>query len=214
MSDEHLSRKWSSCRAKWLFATVTASFAAFVAGCTMPRPSPNVETDSIVVEAKFIDTKGDPISVDNRPTDSSLTLGAIAGAITGKPTRTLQVVRIAKLSAVEINLDSFAAAVVKQAAPMTPGSADSGLHIDPIDTRFARASTLLNYSGALPGNLFMGFVDPDSKNPLTLVYFDRPCRLTGVTAIANTGSEKLTLVYDVTVEKPGLNWLVRTPKGP
>jgi hypothetical protein len=151
--------------------------------------------------------------VDNRPADSSLTLGVIPGAIAGKPSRTLQVVRIAKLSVIEINLDSFETATIKQAAPMTAAFAESGLRIDPVDTRFARASTLLKYSGVLPGDLFVEFADQDSKNPLTLVYFDRPCRLTGARAIANGGGERLTLVYDVTVEKPGLNWLVRSPQG-
>jgi hypothetical protein len=203
MSDKQFSRQWSSCLAQWIFTTVTTFLTVFAAG---------VKADSILIEAKFINAKGDLISVDKRPTNSSLTLGVIAGAITGTPSRTLQVVRIAKSSAIEINLDSFEAALIKQAVPMTPAFAESGLRIDPVDTRFARASTTLGYSGALPGNVYVAFVDPDSKNPLTLMYFDRACRLTGTKAMANTGSENVALVYDVTVERPGLHWIVRTPE--
>jgi len=225
MSDERISSISSGRRATRRCAIVTAFLTAFAGGCTTPRPppiaatdtilrpSPKSESDLVLVEAKFIDIKGDPVSVDNRPANLSLTLGIIPGAIAGKPSRTLQVVRIAKLSEIQINLGTFEAAIIKQAAPMTAAFADSGLRIDPVDTRFARASTLLNYSGVLPGDLFVEFADQESKNPLTLVYFDRPCRLTGAKTIANTGSEMLTLVYDVTVEKPGLNWLVRSPKG-
>jgi len=205
MSPEQSSRQWSSSRAKWLFAIATAFFTSFAS---------NAESASIVVEAKFIDVKGDPVSTNNRPSGSSLTLGIIAGAIGGNPSQTLQVVRIAKLSSIEIDLDSFEAAVIKQAVPMTALFATSGLGIDPVATRFARVSTLLTYSGAHSGDLSVGFVDPDSKKSLTLVYFDRPCRLTGTISIANKGGEELTTVYDVTVEKPGLTWLVRTPQGP
>jgi hypothetical protein len=44
------------------------------------------------------------------------------------------------------------------------------------------------------------------------VYFDRRCRLLGTKEVSR-GGEKLTLVYDAIVEKPGLHWLVRIPKG-
>jgi hypothetical protein len=209
MCDEQLSRQWSSRRAKVLFTTVNAILSVGAAGCSTARLPPSHETNSLLVEAKFIDVNGNPVSVDNRPTDSSLTLGVIAGAIAGKPSRTLQVIPIGKLSTIEINLGSFEAAISKQAVAMTAHFADSGLRIDPVDSRFARASTMLRFRGSLPGNLFVGFVDPDSKYSLTLVYFDRPCRVTGVTT-----SEKLTLTYEVIVEKPGLNWLVRTPRAP
>jgi hypothetical protein len=208
MCDKRFSRQWSGRGAYLRFSTVSLFLAALATGCSTARPPPNLKADSILVEARFINIKGDPISVDNRPTDSSLALGVIAGAIGGTPSQTLQVVRIAKMSTIEIDAGAFNAAIIKQAATMSTHFSDSGLRIEPVDTRFARASTLLNYSGVLHGDLSVGFVDPDSKNSLTLVYFDRPCRLTGV---ITTGNEKLPLKYDVTVDKPGLNWLVRIP---
>jgi hypothetical protein len=200
MSDNQFPKPWSTCRATWFFTTVIIFVTVFAAG---------VEADSLLIDARFINARGDP---GNRPINASLTLGVIAGAIGGTPSRPLQVVRIAK-STIELDLDSFEAAAIKYAAPMTPAFTQSGLQIDPVDTRFARVSTGLKYSGSLPGDLRVGFIDPDSKNPLTLVYFDRACRLTGTRAMTNPGSDNLTLVYDVTVDKPGLHWIVRTPEG-
>ena len=208
MCDKRFSRQRSGRRAYLRFSTVGLFLVALAAGCSTARPPPNPKADSILVEARFINIKGDSISADKRPADSSLALGAIAGAIAGNPSQTLQVVPIAKMSTIKIDGSAFNSEINKHAATMSAQFSDSGLRVEPLGTLFARASTLLNYSGALPGNLFVGFVDADSKNSLTLVYFDRPCRLTGVTT---TGNEKLPLKYDVTVDKPGLNWLVRIP---
>jgi hypothetical protein len=197
------------------FAAITALLAVSISSGAPPKLPLQAATDSISIEPRFVDAKGDPVAIEDRPGDVSLALGAIAGSIGGIPDRTLQVVRISKLSAIEINLGTFEAAVGQQAVTMTAAAAASGLRIDPVDTRFARASTLLNHSGALRGPLVVEFADKDSKNVLILMYFDRPCHLTGTKEIADRtrGGEKPTLVYDVIVEKPGLSWLVRTAEG-
>ena len=136
--------------------------------------------------------------------DSSLVLGAIAGSIGGNAGQTLQIVRIATLPSVQINLTALGAATAENAEPQTASFVQSGLHVDPVDTRFLRVSTLL-----ASGYSYVGFIDPKSKNELLLMYFDRPCRLTGLTA-GNVDGEMLTLTYDVTVEAPGLIWIIRS----
>ena len=195
------------------FAPITAFLAVSMLGCASPKLPPKAATDSISIEPRFVDAKGDPVATEDRPGDVSLALGTIGGSIGGIPDRTLQVVRIAKLSAIEIDLGSFEAAVGQQAVTMTAAAAESGLRIDPVDTRFARASTLLNHSEPLRGPMVVEFAEKDSKNVLILMYFDRRCRLTGTKEIADGGGEKVTLVYDVIVKKPGLSWLVRTADG-
>jgi hypothetical protein len=143
-----------------------AFLAVFAAeGATQNLP-PNAEADSISIETRFVDAKGNPVPVDDRPGDFSLTLGAIAGSLGGMPVHILHIVPIAKRSAIDIDLRAFGKAAAPLAEPMIAAAAESGLHIDPIDTRFVRASTLLSYSGALRGPLAVAFVDKDSRNTL------------------------------------------------
>jgi hypothetical protein len=76
----------------------------------------------------------------------------------------------------------------------------------PADTRIIRVATNLNYEELhrhLPNTKF---TDLQSGNLLMLVYFDRPCRLSGV--IAEQGGDTDTV--DVTVGQAGLHWLEAT----
>lgn len=188
-------------------AIAIVSFATLVAGCTGPSHLSR-NNDSIYVAVKFVNGSGVPISANDRPEESSLLLGAIAGAIAGSPKRTLQTVRIAKLPTIEIDLNSFSAAIEPQAATMIATEAAAGLQIAPADTKFARASTLLEWRGTPGSRLHIAFNDADDSSILTLVFLDRPCRLTGTVK-----RDHSTTVYDVTIEKAGLSWLVLTPKG-
>jgi hypothetical protein len=184
-----------------------ASLAALVGGCTGPSHLlPN--SDSISAEVKFVNGSGEPILVDDRPEDASLLLGAIAGSVTGRPKETLQTVRIGKLARIGIDLRNFSEAIAPRAATMTATAAASGLQIAPADTKFARASTFLKWKGP-PSELTIGFISSDDSSKLTLVFFDRPCRMTGA---VNSG-EQSTYDYDVTIEEAGLSWLIITPKG-
>jgi hypothetical protein len=205
-----LSERGAKCthRGIALFSAIAiTSLATLMAGCTAPSRLPQ-NNYSISVAVKFVNGSGVPISVYDRPEDASLLLGAIAGAIAGSPKGTLQTVRIAKLPTIEIDTSRFSAAIEPHAATMTATQAAAGLQIAPADTKFARASTLLEWKGTPGSGLHIAFIDSDDSSILTLVFFDRPCRLTGTVKRDNS-----TTVYDVTIEKAGLSWLVRTPKG-
>jgi hypothetical protein len=93
----------------------------------------------------------------------------------------------------------------------TPG-VTSTLTVDPVDTHFARVAHQMNYQSAprVPGA--SRIVDSGSKENLYLVYFDRPCHLTG--NVSYGGAEPGSRDFDVTIEKAGLNWLAATKKGP
>jgi hypothetical protein len=191
-------------------AVAIASLAAVVTGCTAPSHlSPGA--DSISVAVRFVNGSGNPILAHDRPEDASLLLGAIAGAIAGRPKGTLQTVRIAELPTIGINLSNLSAAIEQEAATMTRTAAGAGLQITPADTKFARASTFLKWRGP-PSGLHITFVDSDDSSNLTLVFFDRPCRLTGMVKQVNP-DDKATIVFDVTIEKAGLSWLVTTSTG-
>ena len=192
---------------------VVVSLAAVLAACTAPSRLSS-DADSISVAVRFVNAVGDPILADDRPAEVSLLLGAIKGEIAGSQNRTLQTVRIAKLPAIEINFKSLSSAIGQQASTLTSSGSAAGLQVTPADTKFARVSTFLKWrewSGR--PSLNIGFADPDDdSSTLTLVYFDRPCRLTGTVNRLNFG-EKTKFSYDVTIEKAGLSWLITIPMG-
>jgi len=192
---------------------VVVSLVAMLAACTAPSRLP-AGSDSISVAVRFVNSAGDPILADDRPVDASLLLGAIAGEIAGSQNRTLQTVRIAELPTIEINLRSLSSAIGQQAATLTSSGVAAGLQVTPADTKFTRVSTFLKWrKWRGRHSLQIGFADPDDdSSTLTLVYFDRPCRLTGTVERLYRG-EKETFVYDVTIEKAGLSWLITIPKG-
>jgi hypothetical protein len=145
----------------------------------------------------------------------SLDLGSISGAIWGGPDRTLQSDRVERAPTIGIDFTGLAAAASRQASTMVPNSHNQGLTIDPPDTRFVRISTGIAYvAGPRAGEVAVGFLDTQSKAGLTLVYFDRPCRLLGTQEFPRADGGKRIMTFDVTIDKPGLSWLERTREGP
>lgn len=98
--------------------------------------------------------------------------------------------------------------MIEQSATLTDDAATAGWRIDPGDTRLARVATTIAHEGT-PG-LMVGFADSDSKSNLLLVFFDRPCRLTGTVLVHAREGQTTTFAIDVIVEKAGLNWLNMT----
>ena len=199
------SERMPQCAHRWTALFSAIVIASLAAGCTGPN-SISRSHDSISVAVKFVNGSGDLLLADDRPEEASLLLGAIAGATVGRVNGTLQTVRIAKLPRIEIDLRSFSAAIAPQAATMIAAEAASGVQIAPPDTKFARASALLKSKGPR-GRLTVRFINSDDSSTLTLFYFDRPCRLVG-----SVKDGESTYVYDVTIEKAGLSWLIFTPK--
>jgi hypothetical protein len=182
-----------------------ASFTIVVAGCATPGTSPNPESKPILLEAKVVNTFGDSVMSENRRADPTLALGAVPGDIRGGPRRTLQFVHI-DTPMIAINADALSAKVQDELSRETDEFLISGLSVEPADTRFARISVALMKKGSPTYGMATGFINADSYDPMTLVYFDRPCRVTGVISGDNGGPSPIT--YDADVKKAGLTWLV------
>jgi hypothetical protein len=84
--------------------------------------------------------------------------------------------------------------------------AASGWKIAPADTRLIRVATNLNYEAPHRQLPMTKFVDLQSDRLLMLVYFDRPCQLTGAIAERAGSHDEV----DVTVGEAGLHWLEAT----
>jgi hypothetical protein len=183
-----------------------AFFTIAVAGCATPRPSPKPESKPILLEAKVVNTFGDSVMSENRRADPTLALGAIPGDIRGGPRRTLQFVHMSGTPTIAINADALSAKVQEELSRETDEFLISGLSVEPADTRFARISVALMKKGSPTYGMATGFINADSYDPMTLVYFDRPCRVTGTTFGDNGAPSPIT--YDADVKKAGLTWLV------
>ena len=191
----------------YLIAALIGLFTSLAVGCATPRSSPNAATDSIFLEARVLNALGDSVLVDYGHADPTVALGAIPGAIRGGPSRTLQFIHLTDAPRIVINAKALRVEALKESSVDTDDSLIGGLNIDPPDTRFARVSTTFMKRGAPANGMAVGIIDPVLMNPLTLFYFDRPCRISGVVTERGVASP---ITYDAHVEKSGLTWLVAT----
>jgi hypothetical protein len=167
----------------------------------------------MVVPVRFGDVGGDVIGPRERPVKAFVTFGAISGTMLGSAPGPHVAVPIDAVPALSIDMNELQTYMRQHSATITatPGLT-STLTIDPIDTRFARVAHFVRYESAPRAPGPSRFVDSGSKDNLLLVYFDRPCHLTGT--LTYGGAEPGSREYDVVIEHAGLNWLAATKKGP
>jgi hypothetical protein len=185
----------------------TAVFAGIMSGCTTSTPRSRHASEPTEIPIEFRNTSGSEVPIDARPGDLALLLGSIPGSILGRSTDSLQVVNIGRQQSVQVDLDDLAAKLSNQATKLGRPAATT-LQITPRDARFARVATgVIATKGAYTG--LVGFKDLQTREALTLLYFDRPCRLTGTSVSqSRPGREAVTTEYNIDVESPGLVWMV------
>jgi hypothetical protein len=89
---------------------------------------------------------------------------------------------------------------------ITEAALETGLKIDPANTRFARIATTIAVPNANDPDV-VGFVDSGSRNSVLAVFFDRPCRLSGRLITHQEQGDPIVLTADVVVSKAGISWL-------
>jgi hypothetical protein len=206
MHDAHKPMRRAHCAGRLRLEALIASLTFVVAGCATPGSSPNSESDPILLEARVVNTFGDSVMSENRHADPTLALGAIPGDIRGGPSRTLQFVHMIDRPMIAINADTLSAKMREELSRETDDFLISGLSVEPADTRFARISVGLMKNGSPAYGMAAGFINAYSYDPMTLFYFDRPCRVTGMTSGDHGAPSPIT--YDAEVKKAGLTWLV------
>jgi hypothetical protein len=203
----------SSARSLWLAAITLLTIS--MSGCSSPPPAADKHSEVMVVPVRFGDIGGDVISSKERPVKAITIFAAIPGAINGSAPGPNIAVPIDAVPALSINLPELQAYMRQHSTTITApplAGVTTTLNVDPADTRFARVAHLVRYESAPRPPGATRFVDSGSKNNLYLVYFDRPCHLTGT--VSWGGAEPGARDFDVTIEEAGLNWLAATPKGP
>jgi hypothetical protein len=190
---------------------IVASLAAvtiFTIGCSGTARFPDAGTGSIVIPVQFVDKSGASISPNERPKSLEARFGAVPGSIFGTPIAPFEPQHVDRAGSLAINLSEFGSVYGKMAETIHHDKLTSGLTIVPADTRFARLGTLIKYESAPRPPSMSGFVDSGSKKALLLVYFDKPCRLTGTILTPPREGETTHHEFDVTIDRAGLNWLV------
>ena len=194
------------------------TLAIWATGCSTAKLLPAAGTGSVIVPLRFVDVSGNDILPNDRPAKSTALFAPISGAIFGKVHGPIQPIATGILPIVSINLDvvsidlgKFRASYGQQSATITADALASGWKIAPADTRFARVGVSIDYEGPRRDLRQTRFVDSSSKNILLLVFFDRPCRLTGT--VLPSARDATKYIVDVIIDKAGLNWLEFSTNG-
>jgi hypothetical protein len=83
----------------------------------------------------------------------------------------------------------------------------SSVRMVPEDARFARLSTTVWSKMNAHLDKAVGFVDLETGNDLVLVYFDKPCRLSGSLTEKSPSHEMLSVEFNVETPSPGWIWI-------
>ena len=186
-------------------AETVLALAIILNGCSTATRHADAEMGSTSIPVLFVDANGDAGSEKDRPANGIAWFGAIPGAFFGTVRPPFEPNPIGTRPAFAVNLDELQAVYGRTSATMTADAVAHGFKIIPAETRFSRVATSFTYEGARRPGLQIRFVDSDSKNILELVFFDRPCRLTGT--IRTPGNAVVQQIVDVTIDKAGLSWL-------
>jgi hypothetical protein len=195
-----------------VFSRMGAKSGAIVAlligltGCTTVGQFSGAASGRITIPVTYQDSSGNTLAVEDRPAGATVWLGAMPGAIFGGARDRLKTEPVTSAPAFELDLRELRDIAEKQSATLTPAASASGWKIAPADTRLIRVATNLNYEAPHRQLPMTKFVDLQSDRLLMLVYFDRPCQLTGAIAERAGSHDEV----DVTVGEAGLHWLEAT----
>ncbi len=114
-------------------------------------------------------------------------------------------------TSIPLDLGHLTKKFAPEAMPTTETAAP-GFEVTPKETRLARLLPGLEFTSKKAMQLTEGFYDADTRNTLFLVYFDRPCHVTG-TDRQNTSLESPPQL-DIQVEAPGWVWVETRKTGP
>jgi|GEM_PF-4506212 len=105
-----------------------------------------------------------------------------------------------------IRIDELERSIEPQARPLAEDAAAKGWKVEPSDARIARVGQMYFDMQRRETTGGAAFFDANSREPLMLVYADRPCRVTG-------GDSKET-VLDLQIPTRGLHWVRLGRSGP
>ena len=171
---------------------------------TADNPPPS--DDRIInLPVKFLGFDGKELLPSMRPNHLSLDLYSIPGKFSGDTHQQLESVYLGGQTSIVLKLDRLAGKIGPQIAPVDP-TAWPELEISPAETRFDRIVPGIWFRTTKNIQMKVMFYDADTKDVLTLVYFDRPCRV--------RGTDRSPTPKEIDVEAAGWTWVETKSTGP
>jgi hypothetical protein len=176
---------------------------AIHAGSASAGVTDEILPGKVSLKAVYVDRDLQPINDATLPNTIPLRVSLIPGNISGvadSPALFEFPLKVGEEKS--LNLASAQQAVERSAAPLTKQGADSGLTITPPDAKFARFSTVVAYLDTDKGVGGASFRGSRRNETLLMVYFERPCKVSGV-----THSRTATVTYNVGIARSGVHLL-------
>jgi hypothetical protein len=187
-------------------AAISFAAAVLITGCSAPKPLAEFGRGSLVLPVRLVDSDGHEISVPS-PIYGTAVLGSIPGTIFGNPQAPFISVATDADQSFSVDLDRLRVLSDRATTINDLGLALGG-KISPSETRFIRVATDFEYVGSPTAAHRIGFFDLATNDSLLLVFFDRPCHLTGIANLPPRPEGEITkYVFDVTIDQAGFNWL-------
>ena len=159
------------------------------------------DVSAVTFQTAYFDADENRISGATLPASLTLRIRLIPGSTFGPVTSSAAAdipVRIGESATFDLN--QIRRDVERSAAPLSPEASGAGLAVVPKETRIARVATIA-YDAQSGEGMYTGFRTAKGDS-VYIVYFDRPCQLTGVTR--QQGRQD---TYNVKVDAPGFSWL-------
>jgi len=168
----------------------------------------------IDLPVKFIGFDGKEVRPDMRPYHLSLQWALVPGGFHGDRTlQNLDTQYIGGQTSIRLDLTHLAEKFAPKAAPTTP-SEEAGLEVTPTEAHLARAIPGMWFRISHNIKMKSGFYDADTRETLLLVYFDRPCHMSGIDTTRQSIPLESPPKVDVGVDAPGWVWIVIKKTGP
>jgi hypothetical protein len=159
----------------------------------------------IDIPVEFIWTNGKPLPPPMRPAHLYLGLGLAPGKIHSEhAVPWFENVFLGHNTSVSLDLDRLARTVARRVVQET---VPPEMEVIPRETRIGRVFPGPNFNSSQSVEFRIGLYDADTRDALLLVYFDRPCHLSGLDR-----HQEYTLIdspprVDVQVDAPGWAWI-------
>jgi hypothetical protein len=190
------------CSRGWIFGLVVSAGSAMLDVAV----AANVDTvpGKITLQAEYFDKDSNLLNDPSLPRIVLFRMPVIAGNISGGVTSSdLIQLKIKVGMPTILDLGDLITAVTSLAAPLTKEAAAAGLVVTPKETRFARFATLVANPETGKGVGGARFETTEVDQTILLVYFDRPCQLSGVVRDRDN-----SIYFDVRVTSRGMHLLL------
>ena len=179
----------------------------FLTGCSTipqsPGPSEKSSLREISLAVQYVDSDNDPVQPEYHPENVVLVFPHIPGEIFGSPSGDpILITPVSVGDSVTLDLAKAEQALAGELSALKPGPNTDGLVISPANAQFTRIGTFPYNARTFEDIGGGGFTDPASRKLMVLMYFDRPCTLTG--EITAEGS---VFRHAIDIPDRGFHWI-------